>query len=206
MLKVNVKGQGDFFKKLADEGITKEVYVPGTRKRVLTLSTDGIEEAKLLNPMLAIRQFRRFPLHTLIHSYSIQLFLTSQNGIKEFFSETELAKERYVRRPDLLIINSNDVRIAVEVELTQKDTNRIYHNFYSHSVDWQKGLFEHVMYLFSSADVQKNYTELYNKNPWPKFISSDGNVRHITRVGSVDPQPIHDHGLIIFRRFEPYKM
>ncbi|MGE1110091.1 hypothetical protein ACQJ2X_30230, partial [Bacillus wiedmannii] len=37
MLGVNVNGQGDFFKKLADEGITKEAYIPGTRKKVVTL-------------------------------------------------------------------------------------------------------------------------------------------------------------------------
>ncbi|NQD63309.1 hypothetical protein HP459_18190 [Enterobacter sp. CM29] len=206
MLNVNVNGQGDFFKRLADEGITKETYVPGTRKRVLTLSNDGIEEAKLSNPTLAVRQFRRFPLHTLIHSYSIQSFLTAQKGIKDFYSETELAKEKYERRPDLLIINSNDVKIAVEIELTQKDTNRIYHNFYAHSLDWQKGRFDHVMYLFTSAEVQKNYAELYDKNPWPKFVTTDGNVRHISRVGSVDPKPIHEHGLVVFHRFEPYSM
>ncbi|EMB2170884.1 hypothetical protein SKO73_004742, partial [Salmonella enterica] len=31
MLGVNVDGQGAFFKKLVESGITKEEYVPGTR-------------------------------------------------------------------------------------------------------------------------------------------------------------------------------
>ncbi|WP_345831089.1 hypothetical protein AAGR08_23670 (plasmid) [Pantoea sp. BRR-3P] len=206
MLGVNVNGQGDFFKKLADEGITKETYIPGTRKKVVTLSTEGVEEAKIHNPTLAIRTFRRFPLHTIIHSYSIQSFLITQKGVKDFFSETELAKEGYVRRPDLLIINNQDVRIAVEVELTQKDVNRIYYNLHGHADDWQKGKIDYVIYLFTSESVLGHYQELYEKNPWPKFTSPDGNVRHISRTGSFDPIHVHSHGLIKFHKFEPYAL
>lgn len=206
MLAVNVNGQGEFFKKLADEGITKEAYIPGTRKKVVTLAAEGIEEAKIHNPTLAIRTFRRFPLHTLIHSYSIQSFLITQKGVKDFFSETELAKDSFIRRPDLLIVNTQDVKIAVEVELTQKDVNRVYYNFYGHSQDWQKGKIDYVIYLFTSENVQEHYKELYEKNPWPKFTSSDGNVRHITRGGSVNPEAVHSHGLIMFHKFEPYAL
>jgi len=206
MLGVNVEGQGVFFKKLVESGVTKEEYVPGTRKRIVTLTPDGIQQARIYNPELEVKVLRKFPLHTLIHSYSIQTFLTTQKGVQEFFSESELAKKKFIRRPDLLIVNASGVRIAVEVELTQKDVNRIYFNFYGHVQDWQKEKIDHVIYLFSSANVLSKYEELYLKNPWPKFTTADGNIRHMTRVGSVDPEPAHSHGLIIFHQFEPYAL
>lgn len=206
MLNVKVDGQSDFFRRLESEGITKEFYVPGTRKRVCTLASDGIEEAKIHNPELAVRNFRRFPLHTLIHSYSIQSFLASNKSVKEFFSETELATEKFIRRPDLLIINESDVKIAVEVELTLKDVNRIYFNFHGHAQDWQKGKIDHVIYLFTSPSVLAKYKDLYLKNVWPKFTAADGNVRHLSRAGSFEPTHVHSHGLIVFHQFEPYAL
>lgn len=206
MLGVNANGQGAFFKKLVESGITKEEYVPGTRKRVITLTPDGVQQARIYQPDLEIKFLRKFPLHTLIHSYSIQTFLTTQKGVKDFFSETELAKRKFIRRPDLLIVNDVGVKIAIEVELTQKDVNRVYFNFYGHVQDWQQERIDHVIYLFSSPTVLARYEELYQKNPWPKFITTDGNVRHMSRSGSVDSSHAHIHGLMYFHKFEPYAL
>lgn len=72
------------FKKLVESGITKEEYVPGTRKRVITLTPDGVQQARIYQPDLEVKALRKFPLHTLIHSYSIQSFLTTQKGVKDF--------------------------------------------------------------------------------------------------------------------------
>lgn len=206
MLGVNVDGQGAFFKKLVECGLIKEEYAPGTRKRVITLTSDGIKQARIYQPGLEIKSLRRFPLHTLIHSYSIQTFLTTQKGVKEFFSESELATQNFTRRPDLIIINDAGIRIAIEVELTQKDVNRIYYNFHGHTQDWQQNRIDHVIYLFSSQGMLEKYEELYQKNPWPKFVSTDGNVRHMSRAGTVDPSHAHAHGLIYFHKFEPYSL
>ncbi|WP_435362501.1 hypothetical protein [Klebsiella pneumoniae] len=204
MLGVAVEGQAAFFKRLAEDEITKEAYVSGTRKRVVTLTPDGVRQAKIYEPALAIKNFKKFPLHTLIHGYTIQSFLISQKGVQEFYSEAELATQTFVRRPDLIIVNESGIKIAIEVELTQKDVNRIYYNFGGHVQDWQKQKFAHVIYLFSSPTVRDHYDELYQKNPWPKFISATGNVRHITRAGSFDPSNVHNHGLIYFHQFDSY--
>lgn len=204
MLGVSNTGQAAFFKRLADDEITKEAYISGTRKRVVTLTSEGVKQARIYEPALSVKSFKKFPLHTLIHGYTIQSFLISQKGVRCFFSEAELATQTFVRRPDLIIINESGIKIAIEVELTQKDVNRIYYNFGGHVQDWQKEKFSHVIYLFSSASVCQHYEDLYNKNPWPKFFSSTGNVRHISRSGSYDPSHVHNHGLIHFHQFEPY--
>lgn len=204
MLGVANEGQAAFFKRLCDDEITKEAYISGTRKRVVTLTSEGAKQAKIYEPDLSVKSFKKFPLHTLIHGYTIQSFLINQKGVQRFFSEAELATQAFVRRPDLIIINEAGIQIAIEVELTQKDANRIYYNFGSHVQDWQKQKFAHVIYLFSSASVRDHYEEMYQKNPWPKFSSSTGNVRHITRAGSFDPSNVHSHGLIHFHQFDSY--
>lgn len=206
MLGVNLTGQVVFFNKLSGSGIIKEEYIHGSRKRVVTLTNDGISEARIYRPDHPVRLFRRFPLHTIIHSYSIQHFLTTQSNVREFFSETELARQAFARRPDLLIISESGIRIAVEVELTQKDVNRVYFNFGGHVQDWQNDRIDHVIYLFASGGVLARYQSLYQKNPWPAFVAADGNPRHMSRAGSVDPQLAHAHGLMIFHRFEPYAL
>ncbi|HFQ9467571.1 TPA: hypothetical protein ACHTH4_004783 [Escherichia coli] len=206
MLGVKTDGQAAFFKRLSDDGVTKELYVSGTRKRVLTLTAEGTQQARIYEPDISVKSFRRFPLHTLIHGYTIQSFLISQKGVQRFYSEAELATQKFIRRPDLLIVNESGVKIAIEVELTQKDTNRIFYNLHGHVQDWHKERFSHVIYLFSSTKVCEHYQELYEKNPWPKFVSDTGNVRHITRSGSFDPTNAHNHKLVYFHKFEPYVM
>ncbi|TDN48078.1 hypothetical protein [Scandinavium goeteborgense] len=206
MLNVKSLGQAAFFKSLVNEGITSERYVPGTKKRVVTLTAEGVTLARIFNPEMEVRTLRRFPLHTLIHGYSIQKFLTTQKGVTLFETEHELGKKKFFRRPDLLITNEAGVKIAVEVELTMKDVNRIYFNFGNHLLDWQQERFEHVIYLFTSASVCDKYETLYKKNPWPKFSSPDGNVMHISRAGSIEPHSAHSHGLMHFHKFEPYSL
>lgn len=206
MLGVNVDGQGAFFKQLVESGITKEEYVPGTRKRVITLTPGGIQQARIYQPDLEVKSLRKFPLHILIHSYSLQAFLITQEGVKDFFSGPELAKRKFIRRPDLLIVNDAGVKIAIAVELTQKDVNRVYFNLYGHVQDWQQKRVDRVIYLFSSPVVLARYEELYQKNSWPKFITADGNIRHMSRSGSIDPSHAHFHELIYFHKFEPYAL
>jgi len=204
MLGVAVEGQAAFFKRLVEDEITKEAYISGTRKRVVNLTAEGTRQARIYEPELSVKAFKKFPLHTLIHGYTIQSFLISQKGVQQYFTEAELATQKFVRRPDLIITNEAGIKIAVEVELTQKDVNRVYYNFGGHVQDWQKQHFSHVIYLFSSASVRDHYDELYQKNPWPKFVAAADNSRVITRAGSYDASHVHNHGLIHFHQFDSY--
>lgn len=206
LLNVSANGQHHFFKSLISEGLVSEKYVSGTKKRILALTTLGQEYVLLQNPEMVIKKVKSFSLYTLVHSYSIQKFLLSQKGSDNFFTENELADKKFHRRPDMIIVNEHGSKIAVEVELTRKSSDRIYHIYRSLSRDWSEGKFDYVIFLFSSPAVLGQYKELYEKNVWPEFkINADGG-RKLTRDGSFDPSNVHSHGLIIFHQFEPYSL
>lgn len=206
MLDVRVNGQQDFFNLLVRENLVEEKFISGTRRKILTLGKSSYDLVKHNNPDLKVKKFKSFPLFTIIHSFSIQQFLISQKSCENFFSESELAERKFHRRPDLLIVNEHDSKIAVEVELTRKSSDRIYHIFRSLSRDWSDGKFDYVIFLFSSPTVKDQYEELYKKNVWPEFKSSEGGGRKLIRSGSFDPANVHSHGLIIFHQFEPYSL
>lgn len=206
LLNVSVKGQHLFFQSLINEGLVSEKFVSGTRKKILSLTKLGQEFVLLNNPELVIKKVKSFSLYTLVHSYSIQKFLLSQKGSDNFFTENELSDKKFHRRPDMIIVNEHGSKIAVEVELTRKSSDRIYHIYRSLSRDWSEGKFDYVIFLFSSPTVLGQYKELYEKNIWPEFkINADGG-RKLTRDGSFDPSNVHSHGLIIFHQFEPYSL
>lgn len=206
LLNVSVKGQHLFFQSLLTEGLVSEQYVSGTRKKILTLTKLGCEYVLLNNPEMIIKNVRSFSLYTLVHSYSIQKFLLTQKGSENFFTENELADKKFHRRPDMIIVNEHGSKIAVEVELTRKSSDRIYHIYRSLSRDWSDGKFDFVVFLFSSPAVLQQYEELYKKNIWPEFKKNEAGGNKLIRSGSFDPANVHSHGLIIFHQFEPYSL
>ena len=131
VLQLNYQGQNGFFNLMVRDKVVEEQYIAGTRRKILTLGKAAYDILSIHFPEMKIKKTRTFPLYTLIHSFSIQKFLISQKGSENFFSESELADKKFHRRPDLLILNEHGSKIAVEVELTRKSSDRIYHIYRS---------------------------------------------------------------------------
>lgn len=206
VLQTNYQGQNGFFNLMVRDKVIEENHIAGTRRKIVTLGKAAHDVLSLNYPDLKIKKTKSFPLYTLIHSFSIQRFLISQKGSENFFSESELADKNFHRRPDLLITNEHGSKIAVEVELTRKSSDRIYHIYRSLVRDWNDGKFNYVIFLFSSPSVLSQYKELYEKSVWPEFKTNENGGRKLIRSGSFEPSNVHSHGLIIFHQFEPYSL
>jgi len=174
-MRLKRENQGHFLKSLSDKGLVQRVRHPIIKEDILILTHDGRLRASMLTaradsysmvPSKAVKV-------TTIHDLSVQRAVLSKFDIqmKRDFGVTH---ERHIadvdrsKRPDALVDDHGSV-VAVEVELTQKSSKRVYTAFFNHLDQMRAGHYERVVYFFPNDSLLSSYQKLFDKDRWPMF-------------------------------------
>lgn len=208
VLNVDYRGQSAFFKKLVTDDILERSYLPGTRIGVYSLGKEGFGLASLYCPELIIKEKKKKPsLITLVHTFSIQSLIANMHDkIKDFQSEKYLMGLNMARRPDAIVIMNDGKKVALEVEINRKTTDKIYYNFVNHIRDIKNSLYNSVEYYFNDASVAKLYISIYETPLWLIYKKSPTGGRLVKSEGSFDASSIHDGSLFKFTTKEMFTL
>lgn len=129
LLQIDERNARSLLKKMEGEGLLRSEVLPSGH-RTYGLSTTGVAQIHQMAPSLAKiarpYQMGRLPISTLahhLHTQMAELSLTAL-GWTDFASERELYTLKSSQVPDLLGFDQNELYTAVEIELTQKSTQR----------------------------------------------------------------------------------
>lgn len=205
---VDYRGQSAFFKTLIADNILVRDYIPGTRLSVYSLGSDGFGLATMYCPELILSEKKKKPsLLTLVHTFSIQSLIVSLlPEIESFSSEKALQKLNLARRPDAIIVKKSGEKVAVEVEINRKSTDKIYFNYVNHVRDVKSSFYDKVAYYFNDAAVYNIYNTIYNTPRWPIFKKNPTGGRLMKLGDSFDPQAVIEREIFSFTVKDMYTL
>ncbi|NWA64055.1 hypothetical protein HX773_24465 [Pantoea sp. B9002] len=205
---VDYRGQSAFFKTLIDDGIVVKDYIPGTRLTVYSLGSDGYGLASMYCPELDIKEKKKKPsLITLVHAFCIQsLVIDLLPDIDSFKGEKALQTLKLARRPDAIVTKKDGKRIALEVEINRKSTDKIYFNYVNNIRDIKSSLYDSVAYYFNDDAVCRIYTAIYETPRWPIFKKNPTGGRLIKMENSFDPQAVFEGDFFSFTVKDMYRL
>lgn len=176
------ENQGGFFSALKRSGLFIFVRTPLIMEEILILSHSGKEYASTLSSLGGTYSITksRVVSSTLIHSLCIQKVLIKRGLVTRpfpFTCEHYLNSISFNKRPDALF-EEGGVTFALEVELTQKNSQRIYLGFVNHIELMKKGTYKKVFYVFPDEALMLRYTKRFNEESWPMFFTDKhGKIR-----------------------------
>lgn len=182
--------QGHFFVSLKKSGLVKTVRNPLISEEIYLLSSEGRARGAFLSIKAEKYWFSpsKVVMSTTVHSFSIQRAIAERWSTALPFS---FRSERFInniiqsKRPDALIDDKGSV-IALEVELTQKSSSRIYLGYRDHLGALKEGLYQKVLYVFPTEALKQSYEKRFNKELWPMFLRDEhGKIRQETREGEL---------------------
>lgn len=206
LFNVSAQGNWQFFKKLESSGLVFANPVLGSRTKVYMLTKSGFEYARYLLPSSNLVYRKTLSLPYLNHSLNIQQFIVEKREvIKSYLSESELIPVSLSRQPDLLVTMKNNKVIAIEMELTQKNSARVQYNYASAFRDIERGFYHNVIYVFTNANVLHFYKDIYDQENWNTYqIQIDKKLR---QVGIFSPSELKlRHGDFIFNLQNAYQL
>jgi hypothetical protein len=174
-LGVKRTSQTRFFVSLKKTGLFETVLSPQVNDRIWILSYEGKQFAYLLAADKAAR-YRltksRIVSSTVIHSLCIQEAIISRGKNQFpflFRSEQFLDFTSAVKTPDAVFDDDGSL-VALEVELTQKNSKRIYLGFVNHVTLMKEGHYSKVDYVFPSEALCNIYKRRFDQPEWPLFF------------------------------------
>jgi hypothetical protein len=167
------ENQGHFFSSLKKSGLFSFVRTPLINEEVLILNFQGKQYGAMLSPKAESygMSSSRVASSTAIHSLCVQVALIERCSTAQPFT---FQYERFIhdiekhKRPDALMDLAGSV-VALEVELTQKASKRIYLGYLDHIANMKAGLYSRVEYVFPSASLCAIYQGRFDAPEWPVF-------------------------------------
>ena len=127
-------------------------------------------------------------MSTTVHSFSIQKAIAERWDVSlpfNFQSERFIEHIHQQKRPDALVDDDGQV-VALEVELTQKSSSRIFLGYRNHLEGLKAELYHRVLYMFPTEGLKKSYEKRFNQEMWPMFLrDKNGKVRQEVRDGEL---------------------
>lgn len=178
----NERGQGAFFKRLAQKGLIAELPTIVVRHGLYQLTPDGraIAAAHWHQGDLVAPRARLSPAMQL-HDLTAQQFVIRHGGpFSDFVTERYLLDGGRHKAPDVILTYPTE-RVAIEVELSHKNTARLYYGFWQHLTNIRDGLYSRVRYVFTNAALCENYRKKCLAPEWPVYFFSQ--ARQLKRQG-----------------------
>jgi len=173
-MQLTLTSQSKFFRSLKNSGLFVITRHPLLHEELLLLSYSGKQYAAMIDPVRADRYHAtatRVMSSTTIHGLKVQAGVIARADVSipfSFQSERLMEGIERSKRPDALI-DLDGARVALEIELTQKSTKRIYLGFLDHVENMKKSAYERVCYLFPSQALKSIYQERFDRPQWPVF-------------------------------------
>lgn len=192
-LGLNSAGQWAFFNRLIDTGLLHRFGVPTVGEKIFLLTREGKELAaglteKALN---CITEPARIPVATVRHNLCVQravLERLKKNMGTEHTFERHLYFTDRDKLPDALLTFDGQ-STALEIELSHKNTNRIFRAFFDHIKAMQGKYYYDVEYVFCNETLCQNYLKKFNQKEWPRVERSDGRLRQTGMTFEPDTVP-----------------
>lgn len=179
---LNRANQGRFFLSLKKSGLVKIIKNPLIVEEIYLLSAEGKAHGAFLSEKAEKYWLSpsKVVMSTTVHSFSIQRTIAERWGASlpfQFQSEKFIDYIHQSKRPDALI-DDNGLVVALEVELTQKSSNRIFLGFLNHLEALKKDLYQKILYVFPTDALMKSYVKRFDQEQWPKVLKDkNGHVR-----------------------------
>lgn len=196
-MKLNRKNQGHFFLSLKKSGLFATVKNPLIAEEMFLLSAEGKARGATLSEKAEKYWLSpsKVVISTTIHSFSIQKTIAERYDVSLPFG---FQSERFIehigkqKRPDALVDDGGEI-VALEVELTQKSSGRIYLGYRNHLEALKEGLYKRVLYVFPTEALKHSYEKRFNSESWPLFLRDQhGKVRQEIRGGELLEAKIGD--------------
>ncbi|WP_417536640.1 hypothetical protein [Methylophaga sp.] len=184
------KSQGYFLLSLDKSGLFKIVRSPMIREKVIILSHSGKLQAAMLSEKAESYTMieSRIAHTTLIHSLSIQMAMIQRASMTRPFAfryDKNITNIATGKRPDAIYDHSGTLH-ALEVELTQKSSKRVYAGFFEQIENMKAGHYNHVEYVFPSEALMLLYKKRFDEEFWPLFYrDKHGKLKQQVRDGEL---------------------
>jgi len=179
-LGVQYAGQGTFFKRLRDKGFIQKVKIHTVPESVFLLTSLGKHMADIYSgdEIKCITSPKRIAAATVPHSLCVQKAIVKklyENAGMEHTFERYLYFDSKCKLPDALLkVGSRST--ALEVEMSHKNTNRVFKAFFDH-IDAIKAKHYHtVEYVFPDSVLRNNYQSKFDQKEWPVVKKSGGRL------------------------------
>lgn len=187
------RGQGGFFKKLLDDGLIELMPSPLIRHHVYRL-TDAGRELAYMNVAEDSQHARRRAVSPAVQIHDLtvqQAALRRKDGLLNAISERHISTGTAGKVPDALLIYETH-RVALEVELSHKNSARVYYNFLCHLRNINNDEYTHVEYVFPNQVLADNYKAKFLAPSWPIY-KPDHNRRLKLQHGEYKLESQHHH-------------
>lgn len=166
-----------FFRELRDEGWLKEfrnehtggaLYLCLGAKAVLWAETWSIEHGGIAQKVDTLQRSAQ-----VLHDLFVQQAVLSEiatGRYTEVFSEPTVAASR----PDALLVRSDGLKIALEMERWQKNEGGMYASFYAHCRAIIERSYNGTIFYFRGQTDLEAYKRRFDEEEWPVFEKKKG--------------------------------
>ncbi len=173
-MNLNRVGQGRFFLSLKNTGLFTFFKNPLISGEVIILSFEGKKYSAMLSQKSEYytATTSRVVSSTTVHNLCVQSAIINRKLSSLPFAfkyERFLMKIDKNKRPDAIYDNKGEL-VALEVELTQKNSKRIYLAFLEHVALMKEGLYNKVEYVFPTESLCEIYKKRFLQPTWPYFF------------------------------------
>ena len=177
-----------YFKKLDDSELLQRLTLPTLRNQIFMLSRNSLS---LLTGFEYAGQYstdpRRVSASLARHNLAVQRSILSRRALWDSVIPERLLKERGKKVPDAILIKDN-IKTALEIELTLKTKNKIYLAFTDHARAYRDGLYNKVIYVFDNQRVRDTYQAVFDEEAWPVFRFSQAKKRYVEDAEKFNPK------------------
>jgi hypothetical protein len=171
MLGVDPAGQYAFFNRLIRADLIRTFKVPTLLEDLVMLTGNGLEHARALTERALVYGLdpTRIGSARVIHALSVQMAcLSFTSDFRSITSERHLDFAERLKLPDA-IVKLPDQTFAIEVELTHKNSARIFRAFYDSIQNIKGGHYQHVRYIFPNDVLRGVYERHFQTPAWPLY-------------------------------------
>lgn len=190
LLHVDERGQYQFFARLRKSGLVETTQHEALgREQLYRLTSEGIADAARHHGYAVMR-----PPHishqVLMHDLTVQaavirrLYLAGGEGgalapLIDYVSERNNGAPLNGKKPDALLTYEN-YTLALELELSHKNSARVFYNYLSHLKNIRDGHYNAVAYVFTSPKLCELYEQKFHLPEWPVY--SVGKMNRLVRT------------------------
>jgi hypothetical protein len=180
ILDVDERGQYQFFARLRALGIVEAFTNPVLgREQLYRLTPVGMQVAAMHHGY-ALTRPPTLSHQVLMHDLTVQSAVARRIVVQRKEGAepkvlTDYISERYNgvplngKRPDAMLFYSDDVE-ALELELSHRNSARIYYNFLSHLKNIRDQHYDRVNYVFTAPKLLELYQRKFAEDEWPVYV------------------------------------
>lgn len=185
MLGVDERGQYQFFSRLRSSGLVETFQHEALGRELLyRLSGEGMAVAAMHHGYALIKP-QKVSHQVLMHDLTVQAAVVrrltlidggagGESPLIDFVSERQNGAPINGKKPDTLLTYAAH-KLALELELSHKNSARVYYNYLSHLKNIRDKHYGAVAYVFTSERLRNLYEAKFSEPTWPIYAIGKNN-------------------------------